>query len=158
MDPTELRKREDMTLLIAKVIAFAFAAVVFVYPLVVVALVGEQYLGPGLHGVSRTFAYLVMGAALLLLVVAPRAGRIPMDMARKKIHENFNPGALLSAWLLSIIVAFALRDLAATLGLVLSLITRNLFWCVLLGFLALISMGRNWPTRERMEEFLRRAG
>jgi hypothetical protein len=56
----------------------------------------------------------------------------------------------------SVVVAAALRESASTVGLVLSLLTADPTWVLLLAGAALLSMLIHWPRRAGVEDWLLR--
>lgn len=88
---------------------------------------------------------LIVVAALLLLA-APAIGN-----AIKRPERDMTGGAAgtasqrLERFRTGHIVAFALRETAAILGLVLTLVTSNLDWVLILGAATMVAMLLGWP-------------
>jgi hypothetical protein len=57
----------------------------------------------------------------------------------------------LTGWRTATIVAFALRESAAIIGLVITFLTGDLRWCLALGALAVLAMLAGWPRRGVVE-------
>jgi branched-subunit amino acid transport protein len=51
-----------------------------------------------------------------------------------------------------------MREVASVVGLLLSLLTRDVIWVILLGGAALVSMLVHWPRRAALEDWLQQQG
>jgi hypothetical protein len=58
----------------------------------------------------------------------------------------------------SLLVAAGTREFASVVGLVLTLLTGNLTWVLVLSGVALVSMLIHWPRRAAVEDFLQQQG
>lgn len=145
--PEQLRKRVEIALKTAQLLTLCFIVPIFMYPLVVVSLLGSEGIGPGFHGHSRVESMLVVLTGLVLILNTPRITQFFLKRVLRQQLRQPDNSKLIAAYLLTVMVSGALRETAALIGLALSIVERNLFWCVLLGVVAFFSLARNWPTR-----------
>ena len=82
-------------------------------------------------------------AAVLLVLAAPLCQRLVAE--DREARQSMMPSVPFETYRQAIIVAFALREGAAVLGLVITLITRDVRWVLALGAGALLAMGLGWP-------------
>lgn len=88
-------------------------------------------------------ALILSVAAVLLLLAAPLAQRLlaqDRDSRRRSM-----PVVPFETYRQAIIVAFALREGAAIIGLVITLLTRDVRWALALGAVAVLAMLLGWP-------------
>ncbi len=149
--PDQLKKRIETTLRVAQALTLSFILPIFMYPMVVVSAAGQGGVGPGFHGHSRIESSLVVFGCVVLLLSIPRITEFFLRPILKQRLMQPDPAKLIAAYLLTVAVSGALRELVALAGLLLSIFEHNLFWCVLLGVLAFFSLARNWPTRFELQ-------
>lgn len=90
------------------------------------------------------FALLLATAAVLLLLAAPLAQRLLARDPGARLKSM--PAVPFETFRQAIIMAFALREGAATLGLVVTLLTRDPRWVLGLAATAMLAMLLGWPT------------
>jgi hypothetical protein len=157
MDINQLEARAGRIHLISQILAWCFVIPVFLYPLIVSSSSFAPERGPALDPLPQGALTLLVVVAILLLIGASRLSTLILASAKKKFSISANPQALLSSWLLSVIVGFAMREGSAIVGLALSLMTANPNFAVWLGLVAFISMARNWPRAVALRDFLQAA-
>lgn len=153
MDQPQINANIDRTILLSRIIAAAFAVSVFIYPLVVDGVLKANP-QPAIADEMFWLVRILMFAGLLLLLAAPRLSRLPLQSAMQRYSSDRNPQPVFSAFLMSVVLGFAIRDAVATVGLVLSVLTHQLNWCIFLGAAALITMSANWPKRPMLAGLL----
>lgn len=134
-------------------VAGALAASVVVYAGIAWFLTSEAVAAgfepAGLAGSAR--AALIVGG-LVMLLVAP--------LVEKRIRESGRgaaPAQALSVFRTATVVGFALREAAALFGLLIAVLTGEPFWCFALSAAALVAMIAAWPTRGKLERYVRGA-
>lgn len=84
-----------------------------------------------------------------LLVAAPAVkGAVYKRVDAEGIHGDL--GRVFAAYRTATLAAFALREAAGLLGLVLAVITANPWWCWGLGGAAVVAMLFDWPKKEHL--------
>lgn len=135
------------------VIAGALAASVLVYAGVGWFLTSEAMAAgfepAGLPG-SVSTALGVAGFALLL--IAPVVERKLREASR-----GAAPAEAVAAFRRATVVGFALREAAALFGLLIAIFTGEPLWCFGLALAALVAMIAAWPSRGKLERFVRGA-
>jgi hypothetical protein len=153
MDQRQVEDALDRHMTRLRALALAFCFSVGFYVLIgwiLIALVGFEALA------GLPFALVASVAVLQLLVILAgylvslrmRVPRGDFDGSAAHIEEA------LQRYLSSVVVASALREVAAVVGFVLTLLTGNLVWVIGLGAVATISMMVHWPRREAVRDFL----
>ena len=91
-------------------------------------------------------------AAVLLLIVSSKLQRwmTPAPTLRN-VAEPSTDALEIRALIPATIVSFAVREAAATIGFLLSLLTKDPVWVVGLGICTLCSMSLAWPTTARLQ-------
>ena len=123
---------------IAQLLCVLMIGVIFLYPLVVMTANVPAPLANASNYVIWSIALIGVG----LLFIAPKAGAAVIKQAAGKKQDA---ATAMRLWFSSTIIAMVLREAAATVGLILSLMTENLNWCFGFGLLSMIAIGRNWP-------------
>jgi hypothetical protein len=149
MDPAQTKAFAEGRLRILNVICFALAASVGLYMAIawlVLEVVGfEAPLASGVGYLPQLLSLL----GFLPLILAP----LVSGSLLKKIStadQETSPEQVGTAFQTATVVGFALRESGAVVGLVLSLLTGQLFWCLALGGASLLAMMMGWPRREHL--------
>lgn len=98
-------------------------------------------------GVPAVVPWVLAVAAVLALGAGATVSR---TIYAQRCAGVTSPAARLDAYQQATIVGFAVREWAGILGLVATLLTGNLAWCVGLCAAAAIAMLAAWPRRERL--------
>ena len=147
----DLKKRLETTLRVGQLLTVCFMLPIFMYPLAVVAALGQDGVGPGFHGHSRMESSLVVIVCVALILGTPRITEFFLKRVLKQQLTHPDNSKLIAAYLMTITLSGALREVVALVGMILSIVERNLFWCVLLGVMAFFSLARNWPSRADLQ-------
>lgn len=172
MDPRQIDKALAEHLPTARIIAIAFAASVVLYAAGAYLLIGRLGHQPVMEvplSVSAAIAVsqlLTILAGWLISLSMRRPGRTrAVTLASAGATEGTagaEPGVdhdeAMHRYIKSLLVAAALRELASIVGLLLTLLTADMTWVLLLGGTALISMFVHWPRRAAIEDFLQQQG
>lgn len=126
-------------------ICAAFAAATVVYAAVGWLLVTSN--GVELPRLARTGGLARLGAvaAVLLLLAAPLIQRLLAQ--DRDARRGSMPEVPFETYRQATIVAFALREGAAIVGLGITLLSRDVFWMLVLGGAAVLAMLLGWPTQ-----------
>jgi hypothetical protein len=163
MDQREIDRAIDRHLTRLRVIGLAFCASVAVYVGVawllieILAFTGVLEL-PFVAATSIAVGQLLVILAGYLISRAMR--KAPSSGATGVVREGAAGRSAADAeeamqrYTQSVIVASALREVAAVVGFVLTLLTGQIVWVALLSGAALISMLVHWPRREAVRDFL----
>ena len=173
MDPRQIDKAVEKHIPTVRIIAIGFAASVLLYAAVAYLLIGVL----GHQQVLEVPLYVAAAIALLQLLTIlagwlislsmrrphrARRGTIPSGAAEaadaKTIAPEVDADEAMQRYIKSVVVAAGLRELASIVGLVLTVLTANMTWVLLLGGAALISMLVHWPRRAAIEDFLQQQG
>ncbi len=182
MDPRQIDKAVGKYIPTARLIAIGFAASVLLYAAVAYLLIGvlghQQVLEVPLYlaaaiAVSQ-FLTILAGWLISLSIRRPHRARgvtIPSGTAgstdaaaaaesadAKSTTPEVVADEAMQRYIKSVVVAAGLRELASIVGLVLTVLTANMTWVLLLGGAALISMLVHWPRRGAIEDFLQQQG
>ncbi len=111
---------------------------------------------PVVAGLAATQILVVLLGYLLSRSLRSRAAA--MAAKRGPAGSPERAAAYLDRYTQSVVVASALREVAALTGFLLSLFTGEVLWVVLLGGVALVSMLVHWPRRGAVEEWLSQQG
>ncbi len=174
MDPRQIDKAVEKHILTVRIIAIGFAASVLLYAAVAYLLIGVL----GHQQVLEVPLYVAAAIARLQLLTLLAGWLISLSMRRphhaghvtipngaeaalaaesadaKTIAPEVDADEAMQRYIKSVVVAAGLRELASIVGLVLTLLTANMTWVLLLGGAALISMLVHWPRRAAIEDFL----
>ena len=154
MDYAQLDKRAAGILLTAKILALASMIPIFIYPLAAATIIGPRTVWPNPIEPAVWPVRLLLLSGVILLTAAGYFSRLPLKAAARKYRPGGDISPLLASYLLSTIIGLVTRESAAIAGLLISINTGNLFWCVVLGVLAFIFMGRNFPRLQHFRDFL----
>lgn len=179
MDPRQIDKAVGKYIPTARLIAIGFAASVLLYAAVAYLLIGvlghQQVLEVPLYlaaaiAVSQLLTILA-GWLISLSIRRPHRARgvtIPSGAANsadstdstdaKSTVPEGRADEAMQRYIKSVVVAAGLRELASMVGLLLTVLTANMTWVLLIGGVALISMLVHWPRRAAIEDFLQQQG
>ena len=115
--------------------------------------------GPGEPGqvgppVPRALAYVGFAVGLALLVAAPIAHRKMMARAATTLRADERTDTVLESFRLATLLAFILREGAAIVGLMLTLLTNEPMWSYVLSALAIVAMIWGWPRPDQVQQLL----
>lgn len=129
------------------VICFAIFAAVPIYIVVAYVVVSQNPAGFA-SGVGPAAVWVIAAMAVVQVpVAAVVSGNLKRSAAAKPtVAER------LASFRVATIVGFALRESTAVMGLVITLLTGDLRWCLGLGALAAVSMAMAWPRRAEVEK------
>jgi hypothetical protein len=145
---TAVGSRLDEFARTTSIVAAAIAATLPVYVAVAWLLTDRSDWTPTLSGPTiPVVTWAIAAIAIAELATAEVVFRVMAALAASRDTSTDRLAGYRSA----IIVAFALREGAAIMGLVLTLLTGELVWCVALSAGALATMLAGWPKRSAME-------
>ena len=110
--------------------------------------------GPVGPPLPRALAYVGFAVGLALLFAAPVAHRKMLARAGVSLRPDERAATLLESFRLATLLAFLLREGAAIVGLMLTLLTNEPMWCYVLGALAIVAMIWGWPRGEQAASLL----
>lgn len=169
MDPRQIDKAVEQHIPAVRVIAIGFAASVLLYAGLAYLLIGvlghQQIMEVPLYAaaaiaVSQLLAILAGWLISLSMRRPDRARGVTVASGGDAdgTGPEVDPDDAMQRYIKSVVVAAALRELASVVGLVLTLLTADMTWVLLLGGTALISMLVHWPRRAAIEDFLQQQG
>ena len=127
------------------VICFAILASLPIYVAVAWMVVGQRAGAAG-AGLTPVLVWALAAAGIALLAAAQGAWAA---MKRAAVARP-TPSERLAAYRTATIVSFALREAAAIVGLVITMLTGDLRWCLALAAAAVLAMLLGWPRRADM--------
>lgn len=127
------------------VLCAAFLAGVVLANVLLTVLLKRGTLAPA--AIPKNLSILLFASGLTLLVVAPA---VKGAVFKRIGAEGFDSGMIFSAYQAANLAAFALREAAGLIGLVLALLTAEPWWSWGLGAGAVIAMAFDWPRREQL--------
>jgi hypothetical protein len=134
------------------VVCAGMVASVAVYAVVAWFLgTGSAMPGPEL---PDAFGWFGVAVAAALLVAAPIVQRRNLVATATGQRPEESRIAALEGFRLGTLLAFILREGAAIVGLMLSLLTGEPLWCYALGAVTIVAMISGWPRREDLQELL----
>lgn len=135
------------------VVCFALVAGVGAYSVVAWFLTSgsDSIAGPDL---PRGLAIVGALVAVALLVAAPVAKRKILDKAAIGVRADERVTTAVESFRLATLLSFILREGAAIVGLMLTILTGEPMWCYALGALTVVAMFTGWPRREELEAVL----
>ena len=151
------RDRVADALRFLNVVCLGMVFSVFVYAVVAWFLSSQDgaIAGPQL---PREIAWVGAVVAIALLVAAPVVQR----RAREGTVQGPDPAerriAALEGYRLGTLLAFLLRDGAAIVGLMLTIMTGEPIWTYALGAVTVVAMFWGWPRREDLDSIVAREG
>jgi len=115
--------------------------------------------GPGAGGqvgppLPRALVYVGLAVGVGLLLVAPVAHRKMLDRSGRSLRADERADTALESFRLATLLAFLLREGAAIVGLMLTLLTNEPMWCYVLAALAIVAMIWGWPRQEQVVALL----
>jgi putative flippase GtrA len=99
-------------------------------------------------------AYIGFAVGLALLVAAPLVHRKMLARAASSLRADERTDTALESFRLATLLAFILREGAAIVGLMLTLLTNEPMWSYVLSALAIIAMIWGWPKPEQVTDML----
>ena len=132
------------------VVCFALVAGVGAYSVVAWFLTSgsDSIAGPDLPtGLAVVGALVAVG----LLIAAPIVRRKILEQAADTARAHERHATAVESYRLATLLAFILRDGAAIVGLMLTILTGEPLWCYGLGALTVVAMFTGWPRREELE-------
>ncbi|MCG6963466.1 MAG: hypothetical protein LJE95_09390 [Acidobacteria bacterium] len=139
---------------VAVVLATAMASSVIIYLVIAAFLVSQNRGAPLGHATMPALLPPVLSVvAVMMLVAAEVLYRIQLRQLRERT-EPADPDQVLTAYRQTLLVSLALRESTAVFGLVLTLLSGNLWWCAVFAAVSLAAMALIWPTRRLMEELV----
>lgn len=142
------------------ILALAFSASAVAYVLVgwlLTQVVGIEPLADLPRAVVASIAVLqllVIVAGWLLSGVIRNAAPAPSTAGAVNQAARDDAEEAMQRYTRSVVVAAALREVAAVVGLVLTLLTGEIAWVAALSGAALLSMVVHWPRRGAVQDFL----
>ena len=115
---------------------------------------GQGELGQVGPPVPAVLAYLGFAVGLALLVAAPIVHRKMLARAASSLRADEHTDTVLESFRLATLLAFILREGAAIVGLMLTLLTNEPMWSYVLSALAIVAMIWGWPKPEHVTELL----
>lgn len=150
MDLVDIQRRARALVTALAVVCAAFVlSQVFYFGIAWFLLRGPGDLEPLAPSLPEAVSWSLAVAALALLVAAPALRSVLMRQARE---EARTVDEVLARHRAAAVVGYALREGAGVVGLVLSLLSGELAWCLALGALATLALLGAWPRQERVEE------
>jgi hypothetical protein len=145
---TAVGSRLDEFARTTSIVAAAIAATLPVYVAVAWLLTDRSDWTPTLSGPTiPVVTWAIAAIAIAELATAEVVFRVMAALAASRDTSTDR----LTGYRSAIMVAFALREGAAIMGLVLTLLTGELMWCLALSAGALATMLAGWPKRSAME-------
>lgn len=163
MDRQALGQAVDRQMPALRAIAAALAASV-VAQAVVAWVVIDRWIREPIVPLATPIAGAAAFSGLFLILVGYLLGRSIRDSDQRPAAGGPTGddagriwvAALVQRYTRSVVVAAALRESTSTVGLVLSLLTADPTWVLLLAGAALLSMLIHWPRRAGVEDWLLR--
>ena len=151
------RDRVAEALRFLNVVCMGMVLSVLVYAAVAWFLTSE---GGGISGPRLPGAMAWMGVlvAVGLLVAAPIVQRRAHQGTASGSRPEERQVAALEGYRLGTLLAFLLRDGAAIVGLMLTIVTGDAMWTYALGAAAVVAMFWGWPRREELDALFAREG
>jgi len=122
--------------------AYLFSLAIYV---VVARIVAGQ--GLGLEPLPELLPWILVGVAAMTLVAAQPLSAVMIANAAKQPTAEARQGGYRSA----VIVAFAVREVAGIFGLVLTILTGDFRWVLVLAAAAALAMLIGWPKRSEFD-------
>ena len=162
MDQRQIDSLIDERLPTLRIISMAFVGSVLFYVglcwLLLPTLGPEPIMDlpfPVIAGIAASQLVVILAGYLLSRSI--RAGAASVATAAAT-DPGRRPGIYMQRYVQSVVVALAMRELAAVVGLMLSLLTGQIMWVVFLGGASVISMLVHWPRRGAVEEWFSQQG
>jgi hypothetical protein len=112
--------------------------------------------GDALGGPDLPRGLAIAGAlvALALLVAAQIVRRKILEKAASGARTDERHTTAVESYRLATLLSFILREGAAIVGLMLTILTAEPMWCYGLGAVTVVAMFTGWPRREELEAVL----
>ena len=136
----------DATARITSLICFAIMASIPFYVAIAWIVVGQSE-GAAVAALPPVLTWALGAVGIVMLVVAQAVWGAMKRAATAK------PTAFerITAYRIAAIVSFALRESVAIIGLVITMLTGDVRWCMTLAAAALLAMLLGWPRRADMQ-------
>lgn len=146
------RDRVDEQLRFLNVVCMGLIASVAAYAVIAWFLGDDSVMaGPAL---PEGLGWIGVAVAAALLVAAPIVQRKNIEGTIRRQRPEEGAVAALEGYRLGTLLAFLLRDGAAIVGLMLTILTGEPMWCYALGAATVVAMIWGWPRREDLERVL----
>ena len=122
--------------------AYLFSLAVYV---VVARILADQ--GLGFEPLPELLPWILVGVAAMTLMAAQPLGAVMIANAAKQPTAEARQAGYRSA----VIVAFAVREVAGIFGLVLTLLTGDFRWVLVLAAASALAMLIGWPKRSEFD-------
>lgn len=156
IDPTELRRTAGSEMFRLRIVCATLAAAPVLYA--GLATYVNRRFGPLIADdgtAAEALPWVLLTVGLALLVAAPKAARAVFMQARRR-DATSDPESLTQAYLQGTILAFAVRESTAVLGLLAALVTGEPLWAWTAAALTVAAMALGWPRWGALEASLRR--
>ena len=150
MDQREISLAIDRNMAAVRAVACAFTISVLVYLVTGWLLTVQMGIGPFMELPAPVIAT-VVAAGLVIIFVGYAVSR---KILGQPAGPNPEAGALMQRYIKAVVMACALRQVAAATGFALSLFTADLTWVLVLGGAAMFSMSVHWPRRSSVEDWM----
>jgi hypothetical protein len=101
-----------------------------------------------------SLAFVGAAVALALLAAAPVVRRKTLEKSTVAMRADEGETTVFESFRLATLLAFILRDGAAIIGLMLTILTGEPMWSYALGAITVVAMFAGWPRREELEAAL----
>ncbi len=147
METDEVETNVDRRLKTLNVLCAALVASILVNGAVAWVVLSQGQLTPG-EALAELpiLPYLLAAFGFGALVLAPLVSAMVLKQGAG--HEPAEPEQVLNRYQSSVIVDFAIRESAAVIGLVATLLTGSMIWVAGLGAAAVLAMVLAWPKKE----------
>jgi hypothetical protein len=115
---------------------------------------GLDSMGPLGPPLPQGVVYFGVAVGLALLVAAPIAHRKMLERAAQTVRAHERTDTTLESFRLATLLSFILREGAAIVGLMLTLLTSQPMWCYLLAAAAIVAMITGWPREEHLRALM----
>ena len=115
---------------------------------------GPGALGPVGPPLPAALVWLGTAVGVALLLAAPVVYRKMLERAAVTVRDSERADTILENFRLATLLAFLLREGAAIVGLMLTLLTNDPNWCYALAALALVAMIWGWPRGDQLATLL----
>jgi len=150
MDQQKISAAIDQHMATVRAVAFTFTSSVLVYLVLAWLLTVQMGIGSFMEVPKAVIAVVV--AAGLVIIFAGYA--ISRWILGQPAGPNPEAGALMQRYIKAVIIACALREVAAATGFALSLFSGDLTWVLVLAGTAMFSMTVHWPRRSSVEDWM----
>lgn len=155
MDTPDLESRIDERMRILTIICAALVGSVVIYGAVGWFLLTQGGIAPGgILSEVPIVPYILAALGLGALIFAPIVTSLMLKQGGNQPDPG-NPEPALMRYQSSVIVGFAVRESAAVMGLVATILTGSVIWIVALSTATVAAMLMAWPRRENLVALFR---